>query len=289
MAKRSNRASSKRKRRPRIGLSRRNVTGRQYSLEWQAEAVNAISPDAIRAETITITGHGGDEIEAYRAMPLAQGSRGGMVWIHHMPGYDRETKEFVRRLAVNGYHTVAPNLYSREAPGAAPDDAAAAARAAGGVPDERLVGDVAGAVEHLRSLPGANGKFGVIGHCSGGRHAYLAACSLQFDAAVDCYGAFIVEDPPEGMPKVMKPILHLAANLSCPLLGLFGVEDKFPTPAGVATLDAELTRLNKPHKFHSYDGAGHAFFSVDRPVYRVEAAVDGWRRIDDFFATHLKG
>jgi len=289
MAKRSNRASSKRKRRPRIGLSRRNVTGRQYSLEWQAEAVNAISPDAIRAETITITGHGGDEIEAYRAMPLAQGSRGGIVWIHHMPGYDRETKEFVRRLAVNGYHTVAPNLYSREAPGAAPDDAAAAARAAGGVPDERLVGDVAGAVEHLRSLPGANGKFGVIGHCSGGRHAYLAACSLQFDAAVDCYGAFIVEDPPEGMPKAMKPILHLAANLSSPLLGLFGVEDKFPTPAAVATLDAELTKLNKPHEFHSYDGAGHAFFSVDRPVYRVEAAVDGWRRIDDFFATHLKG
>ena len=289
MAKRSNRASSKRKRRPRIGLSRRNVTGRQYSLEWQAEAVNAISPDAIRAETITITGHDGDEIEAYRAMPLAQGSRGGIVWIHHMPGYDRETKEFVRRLAVNGYHTVAPNLYSREAPGAAPDDAAAAARAAGGVPDERLVGDVAGAVEHLRSLPGANGKFGVIGHCSGGRHAYLAACSLQFDAAVDCYGAFIVEDPPEGMPKAMTPILHLAANLSCPLLGLFGVEDKFPTPAGVATLDAELTRLSKPHEFHSYDGAGHAFFSVDRPVYRVEAAVDGWRRIDDFFATHLKG
>ena len=51
--------------------------------------MNAFSPDAMRAETITITGHGGDEIEAYRAMPLAEGSRGGIVWIHHMPGYDR--------------------------------------------------------------------------------------------------------------------------------------------------------------------------------------------------------
>src|ERR1700758_3514476 len=100
--------------------------------------MNAFSPDAIRAETITITGHGGDEIEAYRAMPLAEASRGGIVWIHHMPGYDRETKEFVRRLAVYGFHTVAPNLYSREAPGAAPDDAAAAARAAGGVPGGRV-------------------------------------------------------------------------------------------------------------------------------------------------------
>ncbi|OBH74249.1 carboxymethylenebutenolidase [Mycobacterium mantenii] len=251
--------------------------------------MNAPSADAIRAETITIAGHGGDEIEAYQAVPLAQGSRGGVVWIHHMPGYDRETKEFVRRLAVSGYNAVAPNLYSREAPGAAPDDAAAAARAAGGVPDERLVGDVAGAVEYLRTVAGANGKFGVIGHCSGGRHAYLAACSLPFDAAVDCYGAFIVEDPPEGMPKSMKPILELAANLSCPLLGLFGRDDRFPSPPAVATLDAELTKLNKAHEFHSYEGAGHSFFSVDRPAYRPEAAVDGWQRIDEFFATYLKG
>ncbi|HUH71003.1 MAG TPA: dienelactone hydrolase family protein, partial [Mycobacterium sp.] len=29
-------------------------------------AMNAYSPDAIRAETITITGHGGDQVEAYR-------------------------------------------------------------------------------------------------------------------------------------------------------------------------------------------------------------------------------
>src|ERR1700742_806090 len=249
----------------------------------------SVSPDAIRAETVMITGHDGDEIEAYRAIPLAPGSRGGIVWIHHMPGYDRETKEFVRRLAVSGYHVVAPNLYSREAPGAAPDDAAAAVRAAGGVPDERLVGDVAGAVEHLRGLDDATGKIGVIGHCSGGRHTFLAGCSLKIDAAVDCYGAFIVEDPPEGIPRAMQPILGLAPDLSCPLLGLFGKEDRYPSPESVAALDAELTRLGKDHKFISYDGAGHSFFSVDRPAYRVDAAVDGWRRINEFFGTHLKG
>jgi carboxymethylenebutenolidase len=91
------------------------------------------------------------------------------------------------------------------------------------------------------------------------------------------------------MPKTMQPILGLAENLSCPMLGLFGAEDRFPAPDGVATLDAELTRLGKPHEFHSYDGAGHSFFSVDRPAYRVQAAVDGWRRIDEFYATYLKG
>jgi carboxymethylenebutenolidase len=247
------------------------------------------SPDALSAGTVTITGDGGTEIEAYLATPLAEGSRGGVVVIHHMPGYDRETKEFVRRFAAAGYNALCPNLYHREAPGADPDDAAATARAAGGVPDERLVGDVAGAAEFLRGLHGANGRIGVIGHCSGGRQTFLVGCSLDIDAAVDCYGAFVVEDAPEGLPKVMKPILDKAPNLSCPLLGLFGKDDKFPSPDSVATLDAELTRLGKDHEFHSYDGAGHSFFSPDRPAYRPEAAVDGWRHIHDFFGTHLAG
>jgi carboxymethylenebutenolidase len=87
----------------------------------------------------------------------------------------------------------------------------------------------------------------------------------------------------------MKPILGLAPNLSCPLLGLFGKEDRYPSPDAVAALDAELTKLGKAHEFHSYDGAGHSFFSVDRPAYRVEAALDGWQRICDFFGKHLKG
>ena len=73
---------------------------------------------------------------------------------------------------------------------------------------------------------------------------------------MDCYGGYVVDDAREGMPKAMKPILHLAPNLGCPLLGLFGADDVFPTPAAVATLDAELTKLDKPHEFHSYDGRG---------------------------------
>src|ERR1039458_9511681 len=99
--------------------------------------------DAMRAQTVQIRGHGDVPIEAYLAQPLDGVPTGGVVVIHHMPGYDEATKEITRRFAAHGYLTVCPNLYSREAPGASPDDAAAAARAQGGVPDERLVGDVA--------------------------------------------------------------------------------------------------------------------------------------------------
>ena len=128
--------------------------------------------DALLAETISITGSGGDEIEAYLARPMTKGPVGSVVVIHHMPGYDSATKEITRRFAAEGYAALCPNLYSREAPGAAPDDAAAAARAQGGVPDERLLGDVAGAAKYLRALPSTNGRVGSIGYCSGGRESF---------------------------------------------------------------------------------------------------------------------
>ncbi len=241
------------------------------------------------AETIRISGYGGDEIEAYLARPAEDGSRGGVVVIHHMPGYDRATKEIVRRFAELGYDAICPNLYWREAPGAAPDDAAATARAQGGVPDDRLVGDVGGAAEYLRSLPTSNHKVGVIGYCSGGRQAVLAACNLELDAAVDCYGAFVVGTPPEGFPLKVTNLVDQLPNLSAPLLGLFGLEDSHPSPEQVAELDEILTANGKEHDFHSYEDAGHGFFSVDRPSYRVAAANDGWEQVEKFYATHLGG
>ncbi len=245
--------------------------------------------EALTAETISINGYGGDEIEAYLARPMGDGPFGSVVVIHHMPGYDSGTKEITRKFAAHGYAALMPNLHHRDAPGASPDDAAAASRASGGVPDDRLVGDVGAAAGYLRALPGANGKAGVIGYCSGGRQSFLAACSLQLDAAVDCYGACIVNPPPEGMPMKVQPIVGLSKDLSCPLLGLFGADDKFPAPAETAELSRVLDDLGKEHEFHTYDGTGHSFFTTDRAAYRVEAANDGWAKIWDFYGRYLAG
>ena len=243
--------------------------------------------DALLAETIRITGHNGDEIEAYSARALDESPRGGVVVIHHMPGYDPETKEIARNFAYHGYNAVVPNLYWREAPGASPDDAAATARANGGVPDERLVGDVAGAMAYLKGLSNSNGKVGTIGYCSGGRQSFLAAVSLDLDAAVDCYGAFVVGEVPEGLPLKVGPIVDKTPNLSCPLLGLFGAEDQYPSPKDVTVLEDALKEAGKTYEFHVYENAGHAFFAVNRPAYRPEAANDGWEKIFAFYGKYL--
>jgi carboxymethylenebutenolidase len=225
------------------------------------------------AETISMTGHDGDEIEAYLARPLDGEQQPGVVVLHHMPGYDRASKEIARTFAVYGYAAVMPNLHHRYAPGAKSGDAAAAAREAGGVPDEQCLGDVQGAIDLLRARPESNGRVGVIGYCSGGRQSFMVACTLAVDAAVDCYGG--------------RANVELAPDLRCPLLGLFGAEDRSPSPSDVAAMAAALEASGKEFDFHSYDGAGHGFFSVDRPSYSLDATKDGWKQIWAFFGRHL--
>ena len=243
---------------------------------------------SICAETVYTTGHGDAEIEMYVARPQSDERRGGMVFIHHLPGYDRETKEFVRRFAVMGFNAVCPNLYTRIAPGASYDDAAAAARAQGGVPDEQVVGDVGGAMAWLRALSNSNGKVATIGHCSGGRHSFLVSTHLDPAAAIVCYGGLIVGETPPQLPT-MVPLVDRSPLVSCPILGLFGNDDQFPTPEQVDELEKTLQSNGKDVEFHRYDGAGHAFFGPDRPAYRVEAALDGWARIQTFLDKHLAG
>ena len=243
--------------------------------------------EGILAETVSIQGHERDWISAYLARPLGTGPYPGVLVIHHMPGWDEATKEITRRFAVHGYAAICPNLHHREGPGASPDDAAAAARAAGGVPDERFLGDAAGAVTALRTAPYGSGKVGSIGYCSGGRQSYIAACRLPLEAAVACYPGRVVAK--EGELSQRQPVapIDMTSGLSCPLLGLFGVEDPNPDPAQVEVIRQRLEREAKTFDFHSYEGAGHAFFSVDRPSYRVEAANDGWERVWSFFGKYL--
>ena len=92
---------------------------------------------------------------------------------------------------------------------------------------------------------------------------------------------------PRGSALKIGPIVHLAKDLSCPLLGLFGADDQYPSPQHVAELEEALKQAGRVYEFHSYEGAGHAFFATDRPSYRPEAAKDGWQRIWEFFGRYL--
>jgi carboxymethylenebutenolidase len=238
-------------------------------------------------ETVSISGHNGDKIAAYVARPQGAGQFPGVVLIHHNPGWDEWYCETTRKFAHHGYAAVCHNLFQRAGEGRS-DDVAAKVRSEGGIPDAQAIGDTEGAVKWLRAQPWVNGRVGVIGTCSGGRLAFLYACHTKsIDAVIELWGGRVVMKKEEITPKMPTAPIEFTKNLSCPILGLFGNEDAAPTPEQVNQHEAELKKHGKQYEFHRYDGAGHGFFYYDRPMYRVEQALDGWKKVFAFFEKHL--
>jgi carboxymethylenebutenolidase len=238
-------------------------------------------------ENVTLTGHGGTRITAYVARPEGTGPFAGVVLIHHLPGWSEYYIETTRRFAHHGYIAICANLYERAGEGH-PDDVAAKVRAEGGIPDAQMVGDTAAAVAWMRAQPNLNGKVGLIGSCSGGRHAMIyAAQRHDVDAVVDQWGGRVVMGPEELNAKTPVAPIDMTKDIQCPVLGLFGNDDRAPSPEQVNQHEAELKKHGKDYEFHRYDGAGHGFTYWHRPLYRPEQAMDAWGKTWAFFRKHL--
>ena len=254
---------------------------------WNQFSTDA--PDGITAEVITYPGGGGDQIHAYVARPTSGASGPGIVAVHHMPGWDEFYREFADRLARHGYTVICPDLYCRTGHGS-PDDIAAEVRAQGGVHDDSVVADCAAALAWLKAQPTSNGKAGIIGTCSGGRHALLAASLADgFDAVADLWGGGVVMAQEDLSPARPVAPIDYTERLAVPLLGIFGNDDQYPTPEQVNAHEEALRQHGKEHEFHRYDGASHGFFYYHAPMYRPQAAMDGWEKIFEFFGRHLNG
>jgi carboxymethylenebutenolidase len=238
-------------------------------------------------EEIKINGDKGTPISAYVARPSGPGPFPAVVLVHHLPAWSELYCEFTRKFAHNGYIAICANLYERVGQGN-PDDIGAKVRAEGGVPDAQVIGDTEAAVKWVRAHPGHNGKVGVFGSCSGGRHAFLYSCQKKdVDACVELWGGRVVMAKEELNAKTPVSPIDLTKNLSCQLLGIFGNEDRAPSPEQVNQHEAELKKHGKAHEFYRYDGAGHGIFYYHRPMYRVEQALDGWNKVFAFFGKHL--
>jgi carboxymethylenebutenolidase len=172
-----------------------------------------------------------------------------------------------------------------------PNDMATVMPVMFGKPDAEAVQDLEAAAACLRALPGATGKVGAIGFCSGGRQTLLFACSSnKIDAAVDCWGGFIHRATPDAETTPSRPtaILDLVGKLGCPLFGVFGEEDQNPTVALSEELQKRAQAAGKDVTIKVYKNAGHAFLADYRPSYREGPATELWRDAVAFFDKHLK-
>ena len=164
---------------------------------------------------------------------------------------------------------VAPELYHRQDPESGENMLERMAR----LRDVEVVRDVNAAIDHARRLDKvARDRIGIAGFCMGGRVSYLMATHVpSLRAAVVFYGGNTMVPWGEGTAPFDR-----TERLECPVLGLFGEQDPNPSPADVAKIDAELTRLGKQHEFHTYAGVGHAFMVSTRAGYRQDVADAAW-------------
>ena len=250
-----------------------------------------IDPSRVRGESIEFKS-GGDTIRGYLARPSQPGRNPGIIVIHEAFGLVEHIRDVARRFANIGYNAIAPDLYARKGPPSDPNNMAMVMPVMFGKPDAEAIQDLEAAAEYLRALPGATGKVGVIGFCSGGRQTLLFACSSsKVDAAVDCWGGFIHRATPdaETTPSRPKPILDLVGQLHCPLFAVFGEEDQNPTVAQSEELRTRAQRAGKDVTIKVYKNAGHAFLADYRPSYREAPAAELWSDAIGFFDNNLKG
>jgi carboxymethylenebutenolidase len=247
-------------------------------------------PGRIKGGVIALPS-GGDHIAAYLAIPNQPGSYPGIVVIQEAFGLVDHICDLARRFANIGCNAIAPALYWRHGGPKNPDDMDQVRPVMFGLSDEEAVQDLEASAGYLRALPGATGKVGAIGFCSGGRHTLLFACSSdKVDAAIDCWGGFIDHADPDHETSAARPKapIDMIGQLHCPLFGVFGEEDQNPSVALEAELKRHGVAAKKDVTTKIYTGAGHAFLADYRPTYREGPAHELWNDIVPFFAKHLK-
>ncbi|MGH7898358.1 MAG: dienelactone hydrolase family protein [Candidatus Binatia bacterium] len=227
---------------------------------------------------------GGDRIRAHLADCGRGASAPALVLAPDVHGLSDLYRELAGRFASRGLSTLVVDLYSREGAPKLASPAEAMAWIAT-LPDPRILADLQAAVDFLASPPSSR-KVGITGFCMGGQYALLAACSIRGVAGcVSFYG--MVRYPERNELKPQSP-LDVAADLTCPYLGIFGEDDALIPRPDVEELRERLTAAGKRFEIRSYPGCGHAFLNHTRPdAYRPQAAADAFERAVRFFEEHL--
>jgi carboxymethylenebutenolidase len=226
-------------------------------------------------------------MEVFLFEPPGAGPHPGIVLCQHIPvGHtgvenDTVTLGIAERYAANGYAVAVPFIFHWW-----PKDADIQLKR-DEFRDDRTRLDLDAAFGVLAKQPGVDRhRIAIVGHCWGGRAAWLGACTNpNYKACAVFYGGRVKLVMGEGNP----PAIDLAPGMRCPVIGFFGNEDTNPTPQDVDDYAAALGRAGVEYVFHRYDGAGHAFQSFGNPErYRHEASEDAWGKVLAFLAEKLR-
>jgi carboxymethylenebutenolidase len=269
------------------GISRRDFLDRLAALAGSSAAATALLPllqnDYARAATVADNDprlavdrvsyeSPKGKINGYLVRPKAKGKRPAVIVIHENRGLNAHIEDVARRLAVEGFLTLAPDLLS--VAGGTPPDEDQARELHSKTDAKDLTAAAIAAVPFMRSHPESNGNVGAVGFCFGGGVVNrMAVASPDLKAAVVYYGA---QPPASDVPAI-----HAAL-----LLHYAGLDQRIN--AGIAAYEAALKANHKRYTIYVYPDVNHAFNNDTGGARYNKAAADlAWSRTLAFFREEL--
>jgi len=275
-----------------------NDPGRREFLATLIATGYALAVQPVTAQTLVMTDtsgitdamvkipNGDFEFPAYMARPAKGRDFPVVLVVQEIFGVHEHIKDVCRRLAKLGYLAIAPELYARQGNVATITEIPDILKIVGKVPDAQVMSDFDATVAWVaKHAPGNTKRLGITGFCWGGRITWLyCAHNPQVKAGVAWYGKLSVPVT-ELQPK--HPV-DIAAQLTVPVLGLYGGTDQGIPMDTVEKMRQQLALGKSGSTIQVYADTPHAFFADYRPSYRKEAAEDGWKRMQQWFADRLK-
>ena len=209
--------------------------------------------------------------------------KGGIVLVQEAFGVNSHIEDVARRLAAEGWLTVAPHLFHRTGdPTFGYDDMSVVMPHMQALTAEGVLADIDAALDHLKAQGIPPERTGVVGFCMGGTVALVTAARRPVGAAVTFYGGGVTEGR-FGFP----PLVEEAPRLRAPWLGLYGDLDQGIPVDGVERLRREAAGSGQATEVVRYPEAGHGFHCDQRASFEAKSAEDAWARTLAWFNEHL--
>jgi len=223
------------------------------------------------SEFITYPGFTGD-VRAYISVPDDKKKYPGVIVIHENRGLQPHIRDVNRRMAAEGFISLAPDALSPLG-GTPENDEDKAREMIGQLDRDETVKNFVAAVKYLGTHPRSTGKVGCTGFCwGGGMTNQVAVNSPDLDAAVPYYGA---TPAPEDVEKIKAPVMaHYGGN-----------DERIN--AGIPAFEEALKKAGIEYHIFIYEGADHAFNNDTGPRYNKKAADLAWERTIGFFKKKL--
>ncbi len=226
----------------------------------------------IRARDITYPGASG-ELRGYLAQPDGRsGQLPTVIVIHENRGLNPHIRDIARRLAAEGFVSLAPDFLSPH--GGTPQDEDQARAMIGQLDPATVADDGIATIAYLQAHERSNGNVGAVGFCwGGGAVNTLAVRASSLDAAVAYYGR--------------QPDASEVSRITAPLLLHYAGEDS-RINAGIEQYRRALEAGDKDFTIHVYEGVQHAFNNdTSAARYDEDAARLAWERTVAFLRREL--